>query len=108
MFKYKFTYSNNTTQEKFFDSHKDADWFAHNEGDHLLEYKWVNQEQVTPDSVSDWTKGLPERIYPQSTESKQLVVTGNGIYIVRHNGKTIIMTPSPQTASEVFNEIREK
>lgn len=39
MFKLTVFYTNNTTETKYFDTWKDADWYAHNGGDHVLDYK---------------------------------------------------------------------
>ena len=35
---FEFHYSDGQISRREFDSEKEAQWFAHNEGDHLLEY----------------------------------------------------------------------
>ena len=38
-----FLYTNKTTQELEFDNWKDAAWYAHNEGDHIID--WYEKER---------------------------------------------------------------
>jgi hypothetical protein len=40
---YYFRYSDGKITQRLFDSHKDASWFAHNEGDHLIEWGRINE-----------------------------------------------------------------
>lgn len=35
------TYTNKTIEIKYFDTWKEADWYAHNGGDHVLDYKII-------------------------------------------------------------------
>ena len=38
MFKLTIVYTDNTTSIQYFESWEDADWCAHMEGDHVLDY----------------------------------------------------------------------
>jgi quinol monooxygenase YgiN len=43
---YYFQYSDKKLSYRMFDNYKDASWFAHNEGDHLI--KWGPVRETTP------------------------------------------------------------
>ena len=43
MIEYKFYYSDGTSCTRLFETEKDAHWFAHTSGDHLLRYERVTK-----------------------------------------------------------------
>ena len=45
--KYKFTYSDKTTRVRYFNTEKEASWFAYNEGDHLIKYERLYDRKRT-------------------------------------------------------------
>jgi hypothetical protein len=54
MFKFTFIYSDNSVKQKVFASAEAGIAWAHNEGDHLVNYKYTHENAVESDLYKFW------------------------------------------------------